>query len=67
MTIPAIAPPERPVLVLSALVVVRVTLAPVATGASKGTVVVGLDVAVTTTRVLEVGRSGAPAVCVCVL
>lgn len=55
ITIPAMAPPERPP-EFTACAPVRVTLAPVATGARKGTVVVGEEVAVTITKVLLVGR-----------
>ena len=58
MTMPAMAPPESPLeLLVSAGV--TVTLAPVAIGSVKGTVVVGLAVEVTTTRLLDVGRMGA--------
>ncbi len=52
------APPLSPE-ELTAWVEVRVTFAPVATGATKGTVVVGETVAITTTSVEEVGRRGA--------
>jgi hypothetical protein len=55
MTMPAIAPPDRPC-ALSAAAPVRVMFAPVATGARKGTVVEGDEVAVTITKVLLVGR-----------
>jgi hypothetical protein len=55
MTIPAMAPPDRPP-ELTACAPVRVILAPVATGARNGTVVVGDEVAVTITKVLLVGR-----------
>jgi len=58
MTIPAIAPPES-LLDFEADVCVSVTFVPVSTGDSKGTVVVGELVAVTTTTVLEVGRKAA--------
>ena len=61
MTIPAIAPALRPP-PDSADEEVTSTLAPVATGASKGTVVVGTPVAVSTTSVDAVGRRGAIAV-----
>lgn len=57
MTMPAMAPPERPL--LSAWVPVRVMFAPVATGVWKGTVVVGLFVWVTSTSEEEVPRIGA--------
>ena len=61
MTIPAIAPPERPPFP-EADALVSVALAPVATGVWNGTVVVGLMVFVATTTVPVVGRSGAEAV-----
>lgn len=57
MTIPAMAPPERPPELLDSAPV-RVTLAPVATGARNGTVVVGDEVAVSITKVLLVGSMG---------
>lgn len=55
ITMPAIAPPDRPCELLDSAPV-RVMFAPVATGATKGTVVVGEEVAVTITKVLLVGR-----------
>lgn len=55
ITIPAMAPPDRPCELLDSAPV-RVMFAPVATGATKGTVVVGEEVAVTITKVLLVGR-----------
>ena len=60
MTIPAMAPPESPECCASDAV--RVMLAPVATGASKGTVVDGAAVVVTTAVVLDVWRIPGPAV-----
>lgn len=59
MTMPAMAPPERPPLPPS--LSVSPTSAPVATGVSNATVVVGEPVSVTMMRVLEVGRKGTPA------
>jgi len=55
ITMPAMAPAERPCELLDSAPV-RVMFAPVATGARKGTVVVGDEVAVTITKVLLVGR-----------
>ena len=55
ITIPAMAPAERPCELLDSAPV-RVMFAPVATGARKGTVVVGDEVAVTITKVLLVSR-----------
>jgi hypothetical protein len=55
ITMPAIAPAERPCELLDSAPV-RVMFAPVATGARKGTVVVGDEVAVTITKVLLVGK-----------
>ena len=58
MTMPAIAPPERPVDV-SCSEEVKVMFAPVATGVSNGTVVVGARVLVTTRMVDDVAAKGA--------
>ena len=62
MTIPAIAPPDSPPPPLDSVAPERVILAPVATGVTKGIVVVGLFVAVTVVCPEVVGRIGAPAV-----
>lgn len=61
ITMPAMAPPESPPLVLASDWV-SVTFAPVATGVSNGIVVVGVTEAVTIATVFEVARRGALAV-----
>jgi hypothetical protein len=63
MTIPAMAPPDSPLLALTSMPL-RVTLAPVTTGGMNGTVVVGALVAVAVVMPEDVGRRGAPAVAV---
>jgi hypothetical protein len=61
MTMPAIAPPDSPLLALTSIPL-SVTLAPVTTGGMNATVVVGVFVAVAVVTPEDVGRRGAPGV-----